>query len=35
MDLLKERAKLAICKCFMNMLTNGVQTEAILLFLNQ
>lgn len=36
MDFVKKRAKhITVCKCFMNMLINGVQTATILLFLNQ
>lgn len=36
MDLVKKRAKhIAVCKCFMDMLINGVQTATVLLFLNQ
>lgn len=36
MDFVKKRAKhITVCKCFMDMLINGVQTVTILLFLNQ
>ena len=36
MDFVKNRAKhITVCKCFMEMLINGVQTATILLFLNQ
>lgn len=37
MDFVKKRLKYSvnICKCFMNMLINGVQTATIFLFLNQ
>lgn len=36
MDFAKKRAKhITLCKCFMDMLINGVQTATILLFLNQ
>lgn len=36
MDFVKKRAKhIAVCKCFMDALINGVQTATVLLFLNQ
>ncbi len=36
MDFVKKRTKhITVCKCFMDMLINGVQTLTILLFLNQ
>lgn len=36
MDLVKKKVKhITACKCFMDMLINGEQTAAILLFLNQ